>query len=115
MSSPLRLVKAAAVCVAGVALTVNGIRVPRQADAAAFASDPLSPDQTISNQVTSLYFPSNALPGEQLFPMPKCFGESIFEATIDDIQKLFSAGRLNSRKLVQCYIARYFQVDEYTK
>ena len=109
MASPLRLVKAAAACVAAVAVTANGIRVPRQ------DLEAMSAEQMITPAMTNAYFPSNTLPGDQLFPMPKCYGETLFEATIDDVQKLLSSGRLNSKKLVECYLNRFFQIDEYTK
>lgn len=50
-----------------------------------------------------------------LFPMPECFGFRLEEATIDEMQDAMTSGALTSMQLVQCYIMRTFQTEEYIK
>ncbi|KAF1809484.1 amidase signature enzyme [Eremomyces bilateralis CBS 781.70] len=60
------------------------------------------------------YFPNSELedtPG--LFPMPKCYGFTLEEASIDDLQRAMARGFLNSVQLVQCCLSRDIQTDEY--
>lgn len=50
-----------------------------------------------------------------LFPMPECFGFRLEEATIDEMQKAMESGALTSVQLVQCYMIRTYQTEEYIK
>lgn len=50
-----------------------------------------------------------------LFPTPSCNGVTLEEATIDQLQDAMSTGRLTAVNLVDCYLERYFQVDDYIK
>lgn len=47
------------------------------------------------------------------FPMPKCRGFKLEEATIDQLQDALSRGRLTSVQIVMCYLQRIYQTDEY--
>jgi amidase len=59
-------------------------------------------------------FPSqNATPSYGLFPMPKCQDIVLEEASIDELQGYMSNGMLTSVELLQCYLRRVSQVDEY--
>lgn len=44
-----------------------------------------------------------------------CNGVIIEEATIDDLQRYLSDGKLTSVQLTTCYIHRVFQVEKYIK
>lgn len=60
------------------------------------------------------FFPSrDAANTPGLFPMPKCHGVVIEEATIDQLQFHLANGNLTSQKLALCYLQRIYQVDEY--
>lgn len=48
-----------------------------------------------------------------LFPMPPCHGVKLDEATVDQLQGYLSDGLLTSARLLQCYLRRIRQVDEY--
>ncbi|KAJ4321496.1 hypothetical protein N0V84_005299 [Fusarium piperis] len=48
-----------------------------------------------------------------LFPMGKCNGFKLEEATIDDMQKAMQSGKLTSVQLVTCYLTRTYQTQEY--
>ncbi|KIW19675.1 hypothetical protein PV08_00249 [Exophiala spinifera] len=75
----------------------------------------------------SLYFPQNAgawqnpnstAPArisehENPFPMAECYGVALEEATIDQMQGWMAGGKLTSRQLVQCYLGRILQLNEY--
>jgi amidase len=59
-------------------------------------------------------FPSqNATRRSGLFPMPKCQDIVLEEASIDELQGYMSNGMLTSVELLQCYLRRVSQVDEY--
>ena len=60
-------------------------------------------------------FPKLASDASELFPMPQCYGVTLEEATIDQLQEYLSQGRLTSEQLVTCYLTRQFQVGEYIK
>lgn len=51
----------------------------------------------------------------ELFPMPNCFGFELEEATIDEMQDAMANGKLTSVQLVQTYMMRHWQTDEYIK
>ncbi|KAK8233581.1 glutamyl-tRNA amidotransferase subunit A [Phyllosticta capitalensis] len=48
-----------------------------------------------------------------LFPMEKCKGVSLEEATIDELQHAMNSGKLSSEELVFCFMRRMQQVDQY--
>ncbi|KAF8857374.1 amidase signature enzyme [Acephala macrosclerotiorum] len=52
---------------------------------------------------------------ETEFPMPLCHGFKLEEATIDQLQDAMFDGRLNSVKIVECYLQRIQQIDQYLK
>ena len=61
-------------------------------------------------------FPLKELEGTpDLFPMPECFGFKLEEATIDEMQHAMEKGSLTSVQLVQSYMMRHWQTDEYIK
>ncbi|KAG9229622.1 amidase signature domain-containing protein [Amylocarpus encephaloides] len=47
------------------------------------------------------------------FPMPLCYGFTLEEATIDQLQAAMSNGTLTSVKIALCYVQRILQTDEY--
>lgn len=49
------------------------------------------------------------------FPMARCQGLVLEEATIDELQHAMSEGRLTSTQLAMCYLQRMFQTNEYIK
>lgn len=49
------------------------------------------------------------------FPMPKCHGFTLEEATIDQLQYALSRSKLTSVQLVFCYMQRIYQTDEYIR
>lgn len=50
-----------------------------------------------------------------LFPMPKCQGIDIDEATIDALQDHLNKGALTSQELAICYLQRIWQTNDYIK
>jgi amidase len=75
------------------------------------------PYLNLSQTLENLYpyeFPvlENAIEGGK-FPMPKCNGVKLEEATIDQLQVAMNDGRLTSSQLVLCYLQRIWQTDEY--
>ncbi|KAJ4355028.1 hypothetical protein N0V95_003299 [Ascochyta clinopodiicola] len=61
------------------------------------------------------YPPQDAAGTPALFPMPKCQGITLEEATIDQLSGHMRNGTLTSAQLLRCYLRRVQQVDEYTK
>ncbi|KIY51573.1 amidase family protein [Fistulina hepatica ATCC 64428] len=61
--------------------------------------------------LVSCAFASFTAPAETLFPMPKCQGLDLEEATVSQLQDWMSRGLLNSKQLVACYVQRIHQVD----
>lgn len=59
------------------------------------------------------YPPINNVDTTELFPMPQCYGITLEEATIDQLQGYLSDGSLTSAQLLRCYVKRMRQVDEY--
>ena len=49
----------------------------------------------------------------ELFPMPKCRGLTIEEASIDQLQQYMADGKLSSQQLAVCYMQRIWQTDDY--
>lgn len=52
---------------------------------------------------------------DKLFPMKRCGGLKLEEATIDDMRKAMENGSLTSVQLVTCYMTRTFQTQQYIK
>lgn len=48
-----------------------------------------------------------------LFPMPKCMGITLEEATIDQLQDAMNTGLLTTSQIVLCYMQRIYQTDMY--
>ena len=69
--------------------------------------------------VTDTYLPVFPLQQDAdttaLFPMPSCYGFTLEEATIDQMQAAMSRGKLTSQQLVMCYMQRIYQTDQYIK
>ncbi|TKA73433.1 hypothetical protein B0A49_06852 [Cryomyces minteri] len=60
------------------------------------------------------YFPQTTPAGTSaLFPMPKCRGVQLEEASIDSLQKAMDTGRLTSVQLCLCYLQRIYQTQDY--
>lgn len=49
------------------------------------------------------------------FPMESCHGVMLEEATVDQLQDYMTQGVLSSVKIVECYLNRRLQVDQYLK
>ena len=69
--------------------------------------------QTLSHPFPYDFPDQNAADNPGLFPMPRCHGVTIEEATIDQLQQYLSNGTLTSQQLVVCYMQRMWQVEEY--
>ncbi|KAJ8514216.1 hypothetical protein ONZ45_g8213 [Pleurotus djamor] len=93
------------------AVSVYGLSSPVPANDSYYFPQPGSSIWTNPNATSTSDASSQS--GEAPFPMPKCFGLSLEEATIDDMQKWMASGKLTSRKLTQCYIGRISQLNEY--
>lgn len=52
---------------------------------------------------------------KSLFPMESCHGVTLEEATVDELQNYMTKGILTSVKIVECYLRRKLQVDQYLK
>lgn len=60
------------------------------------------------------FFPlQDAANTSALFPMPKCRGITLEEATIDQLQGYLGDGTITSVDLLRCYLDRVYQVDKY--
>ncbi|KAK3071418.1 hypothetical protein LTR53_008660 [Teratosphaeriaceae sp. CCFEE 6253] len=59
------------------------------------------------------YFPQLNASSTRLFAMPLCHGVKIEEATIDQLQSYMANGSLSSVQLLDCYLQRVHQTDEY--
>lgn len=70
-------------------------------------------DSQILRDPYPYHFPKQG--SDELFPMRRCHGFKLEEATIDDIQTQLSLGKLTSVDLVECYTGRIFQTDGYVK
>ncbi|KAK3112758.1 hypothetical protein LTR53_010618 [Teratosphaeriaceae sp. CCFEE 6253] len=59
------------------------------------------------------YFPQLNASSTRLFAMPLCHGVKIEETTIDQLQSYMANGSLSSVQLLDCYLHRVHQTDEY--
>jgi amidase len=83
---------------------------------------PYNATQTVDSQTFNSPYPyefpllQNGSRGDSgQFPMPKCYGFQLEEATIDQVQHTMSKGMLTSVQIVSCYLKRIQQVDEYIR
>jgi hypothetical protein len=79
-------------------------------------------DYNAESQVLTSPYPFNfpvlqegAASNSGQFPMPLCHGFKLEEATIDQLQDAMQDGKLSSKKLVECYLQRIYQVDFYIR
>lgn len=72
----------------------------------------LTPD-FLQNPYPYYFPPINNADTLDLFPMPSCYGVTLEEATIDQLQGYMSDGTLTSAQLLRCYVKRVRQIDEY--
>lgn len=77
---------------------------------------------TVQSQVLDSPYPyefpvlqDGSLADSGQFPMPLCYGLTLEEATIDQIQQAMSKGQLSSVKLALCYLKRIYQTDGYIR
>ncbi|KAJ6037204.1 hypothetical protein N7540_001483 [Penicillium herquei] len=74
-------------------------------------------DPLVSSQIlTDPYaydFPILGAPGSSQFPMRKCHGFTLEEASVDDIQLRLSNGTFTSVQLLECYLDRIAQTQPY--
>lgn len=77
---------------------------------------------TANSSVATEQLLANAFPYEfpdlssvSRFPMESCHGVTLEEATVDQLQKYMTQGILSSVKIVECYLKRKLQVDQYLK
>lgn len=70
----------------------------------------------LSSSLPTYGLPVDAQPAsESLFPIPRCRGFLLEEASIDDIQSQLSTGALTSVDLLHCFLERSFQTTNYLK
>ncbi|SCU84449.1 LAME_0C09516g1_1 [Lachancea meyersii CBS 8951] len=74
-----------------------------------FASNSAADAQMVNT--TTFYYPQTQ--AGELFPMDKCKGYTLEDATIDQLQDYFSSGGLTSEDVVRCYLDRYLQINSY--
>jgi len=69
----------------------------------------------LSLTVLACAFSSIANAAKNPFPMPKCHGFTLEEASIDAIQKRLESGHLTSHQLVECYVERVNTINPFMK
>lgn len=69
--------------------------------------------QTLGRPLPFDFPDPDAANSAELFPMPKCHGVVIEEASIDELQEYLSHGNLTSQQLAMCYLQRIWQTDDY--
>lgn len=72
-------------------------------------------DSEVLNDPFPYYFPQLNATAAQKFAMPLCYGVKIEEATIDQLQSYMANGTLTGVQLLDCYLQRVHQTDEYIK
>lgn len=60
-------------------------------------------------------FPRLGSAGSTLFPMRRCYGFVLEEASVDDIQAAFANGTFTTVELLECYLDRIQQTQPYLK
>ncbi|KAJ5629919.1 amidase [Penicillium herquei] len=74
--------------------------------------DPLVASQILSDPY-AYDFPILGAPGSSMFPMRKCHGFNLEEASVDDLQLRLSNGTFTSVQLLECYLDRIAQTQPY--
>lgn len=76
-----------------------------------------SPNSIATAQLLANAFPYEFpdLSADNRFPMESCHGVTLEETTIDQLQDYMAQGILSSVKIVECYLKRKLQVDQYLK
>lgn len=90
-------------------LSLNNYSCSWQNASCVLATDPLQ------SPFPYAFPPQESADTSALFPMQQCHGLTLEEATIDQLQEAMSNGKLTSVQLVQCYLRRVLQVDEYIR
>jgi len=76
-------------------------------------------DSLVDSQIlTNPYqydFPRLGASGAELFPMRRCHGFKLEEATVDQIQERLENGAFTSVELLECYLDRVHQTQPYLK
>lgn len=76
--------------------------------------DSLVASQTLTDPF-AFDFPRLGAPGASLFPMRRCHGFKLEEASVNEIQKQLSNGTFTTVQLLECYLDRIFQTQPYLK
>ncbi|KAJ6098807.1 hypothetical protein N7467_000342 [Penicillium canescens] len=95
--------------VSGLALAGSVIAVPQKQQE---KTDTLVESQILTNPYT-YDFPRLGAPGAKLFPMRRCHGFKLEEATVDEIQERLTNGTFTSVELLACYLDRIHQTQPY--
>ncbi|ABN65714.2 Glutamyl-tRNA(Gln) amidotransferase subunit A (Glu-ADT subunit A) [Scheffersomyces stipitis CBS 6054] len=90
-----------------IASLVNGAAISSYSIRSTF--DVLAESQALNDTTYNFAQTESA----ELFPMPECKGITLEEATIDQLQDYMAQGKLSSVDLVQCYLERYFQINDF--
>ena len=102
--------------------TIAGVAFSLLAPSLAHRNETFNATQLIDSQDLENPYPyefpvlqngSNVDSGQ--FPMPKCHGFKLEEATIDQLQDALSRRKLTSVQIVFCYLQRIYQTDEYIR
>lgn len=97
--------------VSGLALAGSVIAVSQKQHE---ETDTLVASQILTNPYT-YDFPRLGTPGAKLFPMRRCHGFKLEEATVDEIQERLTNGTFTSVELLACYLDRIHQTQPYLK
>lgn len=84
--------------------------------AAVLASAGVAASQGLAYEYSAPMIPLQANVGSpDLFPMPKCKGFQLEEASIDQMQHAMASGQLTAVDLATCYMMRHMQTSQYIK
>lgn len=95
--------------VTGLALAGSAFAIKHEPEV-----DSLVASQTLTDPY-AFDFPRLGAPGASLFPMRRCHGFKLEEASIDGIQNHLSNGTFTTVQLLECYLDRIFQTQPYLK
>ncbi|CZR60641.1 related to glu/asp-tRNA amidotransferase subunit A [Phialocephala subalpina] len=89
------------------------IRTP----SAAYSASSLAEGQTLASPFPYQFpvFQDGPSADETDFPIPLCNNFKLEEASIDQLQDAMSDGKLTSVQIVECYLQRVHQVDQYLR
>lgn len=94
----------------GLALASSVVALPQSAT----ETDILVESQ-ILNSPYQYDFPRLGAPGASQFPMRRCQGFKLEEATVDQIQERLANGTFTTVELLACYLDRIHQTQPYLK